>query len=409
MSVLCCRVPNFLVGLATRQHPEWKDRPLALIGAEGHIWAASPEARQSGVFAQMSPRQAQTRCPDVLLRTLDVQQCETEQGALLGTLAQSGLPVEAQSWGAAYVDLHEVVSLRSHGNMPTEQQKRMVKPVCAELGKKVDELFGKTLSPALGWDTSKFTARAAARVVKPGHMRLVTHADETHFLNPLSIQLLPLPWAALQQLTWLGIRTLGQFARLPASAILQRFGPAGRTAQQWAQGRDERPVCANTRSTPEPFSLDFDPFIGEYQTALAAMLAALEAPLAGWAMQLAGCRRLRVDLRFAEGSTRTIDCTFMEPATNGSRLQAVLSHRLQTLQWPAELSTAQLTLLESGELAAKQLTLFEMMDRPSPVPQLAQKLSGRYGPVFYRGQIEDAQHPLAERSASWRSFVSGTL
>ena len=268
MSVLCCRVPNFLVGLAARQHPEWEGRPLALIGAEGHIWAASPEARQSGVYAQMSARQAQTRCPDVLLCTLDAQQSEAEQGALLGTLAQSGLPVEAQTWGTAYVDLQQVVDQRAHGNLSAERLQRTVRPLCAELGKKIQKLFGETLSPALGWDSSKFTSRAAAGFAKPGHMRLVAHAEETSFLNPLSIQLLPLPWAALQQLAWLGIRTLGQFARLPAAAVGQRFGPAGRIAQQWAQGRDQRPVCANTRSTPEPLILEFEPFTGEYQTAL---------------------------------------------------------------------------------------------------------------------------------------------
>jgi len=378
---------------------------LALIGTEGHIWAASPEARQSGVYAQMSARQAQTRCPDVLLYTLDAQHCEAEQGALLGTLAQSGLPVEAQMWGTAYVDLQQVAG----GNLTAERLQRTVRPLCAELGKKIQKLLGETLSPALGWDNSKFTSRAAAGFAKPGHMRLVAHAEETSFLNPLSIQLLPLPGEALQQLAWLGIRTLGQFARLPAAAVGQRFGPAGRIAQQWAQGRDGRPVCANTRGTPEPLNLEFEPFTDEYQTALVAMLAALQAPLDAWAAQLAGCRRLRVDLYFAEGSSRTIDCTFMEPVTNGSRLHAALSHRLQTLQWPAELSAAQLTLLESGELAARQLTLFEMTERPSPVPQLAQKLSGRYGPVFYRGQIEDVKHPLAERCAAWRSFASATL
>jgi nucleotidyltransferase/DNA polymerase involved in DNA repair len=405
MSVLCCRVPNFLVGLATRQNPEWGERPLALLGADGQVWAASPEARQSGVYAQMSARQAQTRCPDVLLRPLDAQQCEAEQGALLGTLAQSGLPVEARTWGTAYVDLQQVAS----GDLPVERLRRTVQPLCAELGKKIQELLGETLWPALGWDSSKFTARAAAGFAKPGHMRLVAHTEEMSVLNPLPIQLLPLPWTALQQLDWLGIRTLGQFARLPAAAVGQRFGPAGRVAQQWAQGRDKRPVCANTRGTPEPLCLEFEPPSGDYLITLATMLAALQAPLDAWAVQLAGCRHLRLDLCFTEGSTRAIDCTFIEPVTNGSRLRATLSHRLQTLNWPAELSAARLTLLESGELTTKQLTLFEMKERPSPVPQLAQKLSGRYGSVFYRGQIDDAQHPLAERRAAWQSFASAVV
>jgi len=170
MSVLSCRVPDFLIGLAQRQEPKWSGLPLALLGADERISAVSPEARQSGVAVQMSARQAQMRCPEVVLTPLNDSACQTEQSAFVGTLAECGLPVEVQTWGAAYVDLREVAGTA-----------RDVQPICAEMGKQIRRLLGAPLSPALGWDTGKFTAHAASSCARPGHMRLVEHSDEERF------------------------------------------------------------------------------------------------------------------------------------------------------------------------------------------------------------------------------------
>lgn len=386
MSVVCCRVPDFLIGLAQRQEPKWMGRPLALLGADERISAISPEARLSGIALQMSARQAQMRCPEVLLSPLDTAACQAEQSAFVGTLAECGLPVEAQTWGVAYVDVHEVASTA-----------QAVQPICAEMGKQVRGLLGDALSPALGWDTGKFTARAASNCARPGHMRLVERSDEERFLNPLSISLLPLPEPALLQLKWLGITTLGQFARLPATAVWQRFGQAGKLAQRWARGRDDRPVSPTAKITPQPVSVDFDPPTALHSPVLEATLSALRPELSLLANQLQGCRRLRLDLRFAEGSTRVIDYAFVEPVSEESRVRATLSHQFQILEWPAELETLGVTLLEIGELVARQLTFFEIDEARSPLCELARKLSGRYGELFFQARLTDERHSLPER------------
>ena len=40
----------------------------------------------------------------------------------------------------------------------------------------------------------------------------------------------------------LGLRTLGQYAALPAAAVGQQFGRAGQLAQRFARGKDDRAV-----------------------------------------------------------------------------------------------------------------------------------------------------------------------
>jgi len=199
------------------------------------------------------------------------------------------------------------------------------------------------------------------------------------------------------QLKWLGIRTLGQFARLPTTAVWQRFGKAGKLAQRWAIGRDDRPVNPTVQAAPLPISIDFDPPTALRNQALEATFAALHPELSRLADRLQGLRHLRLDLRFAEGSARVIDCVFVEPVCDEKRLRATVSHQLQILEWAAELETLRVTLLEIGELVPRQLTLFEIDEARSSLGELARKLSNRYGELFFQARLTDERHALPER------------
>ena len=396
MSTMCCRVPDFLMGLAERSRPDLAGKPVALLGADELVCAVSREARQSGVTLQMEPRQAQMRCPDVRLQPVDLEASQAEHGAFVGKLAECGLPVEAPSWGVAYVDLQAVAT--------TSQT---VQPFCADLGKQARGVLGDGLVPSIGWDTGKFTARAAASYASPAHMRLVDRNNEERFLQPLSIGLLPLSPLALQQLTWLGIRTLGQFAKLPKTAVWQRFGAEGKLAQAWAQGRDDRPVRRTIEEATPPLSIDFDPPTGLHGDVLEAVLSNLRPSLSALARRLEGCRRMRLDLHFEDDTTRKIDHTFVEPVVEESRLRATISHQLQVLNWPAELASVSLSLLECGELMPHQLMLFDLDTERSPLRELAEKLSGRYREIFFRLCMSDERHPLSERRSSLTALAAG--
>ncbi len=396
MSIMCCRVPEFLMGLAERDKPELQGKPVALVGTDELVCAVSSEARQSGVTLQMEPRQARMRCPDVQLHPVDMEASQAQQGAFVGKLAECGLPVEAPSWGVAYVDLHAVATTSL-----------TVQPLCGDLGKQARGVLGEDLVPSIGWDTSKFTARAAASTATPGHMRLVDHTSEEHFLRPLSIALLPLSPLALQQLTWLGIRTLGQFAKLPKTAVWQRFGAEGKLAQAWAQGRDDRPVRRTIEEVSPPLSINFDPPTGLHGDVLEAVLSNLRPSLSALARRLEGCRRLRLDLHFNDDSTRHIDHTFVEPVVEESRLRATISHQLEILNWPGELAFLNLSLLECGELMPHQLMLFDLDTERSALVQLAEKLSGRYREIFFRLSMSDERHPLSERRSTMNLLVAG--
>jgi hypothetical protein len=217
----------------------------------------------------------------------------------------------------------------------------------------------------------------------------------------LPVTLLPLSSPSLQQLDWLGIRTLGRFGRLPGAAVQQRFGPAGRLAQLWAQGRDDRPVRPSVNARPDPIEADIAAPTRSQDVALAAALQALTPHLNAMAARLEGCCRLRAELRFIDGSTRAFTHVFIEPVCAEAFIRAMLAQELQRIAWPAELDALHLLLLDVAELVPQQLTLFPELDTAkgerAPFAGLVSKLTPRYGKVFWRSQVVDEQHPLAER------------
>lgn len=391
MSILFCRIPDFLMALALRRHPALTNAPLGLVGEDERVGAVSLPARESGVRAGMTARQARMRCPDLLLRPLDGREGAAEQQAFLAEMARWELPVEEHGWGAAWLDLHTVA-----GRADT------VQPLAVELGRRVRAAFGDDRAPALGWDSSKFTSRAAASCAAAGAVRMVGKAEESRFLSPLPVSLLPLPDAALQQLHWLGIRTLGQYAALPPAAVWQRWGQVGKLAQRWALGKDTRPVCGNARALPAPILLDIDPPSDRIGQVLADAMQALQTPLRSLAANLSGVRRLRATLHFLPAAVRTLDITFIEPAGQPARVQAALAQHLQSLVWPGEVERLEVGLLDVGELVVGQLPLFDSVlgaegAESALLAELAQRWAGRYGRCFFVGKVADARHPVHER------------
>ncbi len=394
MSVLCCYVPDFLLTL-TSHADELSSAPLALLGPDERVCALSPPARAAGVLPEMRPRQALTRCPDLRLTSCDMGAAQAAHSALLDLLGAWALPVESVNWGAAYLDLR-----------PVARTGAAVQPLAAELGRQIRGELGAALQPALGWDSGKFTARAAAVRVAPGRMRLIDKVQEVAFLAPLPITLLPLPRADCRQLHWLGIRTLGHFAALPPAAVRQRFGRAGVLAQQWAQGRDDRPVSPTLAAPPRTLEVAIDPPSAGLPRVLAALEEALRPVLDELRAQLQGISRLRLELRFLCGATRTLDLAVVRPVEDAARLHALLEERLTALTWPDEMGTAQITVAATAELPVGQLALLpellpaqdaEADETKSPLQPLAAELAGRYGGIFFQTHVADAHHPIAAR------------
>src|SRR5206468_7452661 len=101
----------------------------------------------------------------------------------------------------------------------------------------------ETVAPCrVGVADGPFAAELAAR----GHV-CVPPGESAAFLAPFPVGALEQPELA-DLLVRLGVRTLGDLARLPGPAVLARFGLDGLRAHRLACGLDERPLA--TRVPP---------------------------------------------------------------------------------------------------------------------------------------------------------------
>lgn len=386
MSVLCCRVPNFLYQNACLLDASLQDRPAVLLGPDDTVWGISPEAHAVGLMVGMLPHQVRARCPEAQLHPLDLPAMQAAQHAWIGYLTEWGLPTEPVDWGAAYVDLH-----------PITHDKNEVRGIAGKLGCRMRLALGETLQPALGWDSGKFTARAAALRTRPGHMKLVDAVDEKRFLAPLPIRLLPLAPANLQQLDWLGIHTIGAFAALPEAAVWQRFGKTGKLALRLARGKDERPVRSLQTHTGETLALSWDPPTQLLPPVLAALEKTLQPTLDGLGAALQGCLGLSMRLGFTDGASCMATIRLMQPTTDRQKLFWRIQHELTLINWPDALATLEVTL-EAGELPIQQLSLFSSAgESQKNITELAGMFTARYGSIFFATSLLETGHPIPER------------
>jgi len=103
------------------------------------------------------------------------------------------------------------------------------------------------------------TARSDPGPATPGpHVRIVPQGGTPPFLAPRAVTVLGEPDLA-DLLVRLGIRTLGEFAAIPAAEAGNRFGTHGLLAHRLARGLDPRPLAAGPPPADLSVQIEFDP------------------------------------------------------------------------------------------------------------------------------------------------------
>lgn len=392
MSILYCAVPYFAVALARRDNPDLKEHPLVLVGPEGRVFGVSAEAAACGVGVGLTARAAETRCPEARLLEADLTRCRDEFEVLLQVLERSSSHVEPHGWGAAYVDLGDLI--RKH---------RDAVACCQQVGRAVRRELGQALQPALGWDSGKFTAQTAARRTRPGRLLVVDAPKERTFLRPLPVTLLPLPRDALQRLGFLGLRTLGQYAALPLPAVIVQFGRAGRLAHRCARGEDDRPVIPRRQATRQTMGCELDAPLADRERLLAILRRLLSPALKGLQGDLKACGQVRLRLHFDDGNTQERTRTFLFPTADEDQIVRILGQLLDGMHWQAYTVALGVALEQIQDVVMEQLTLFPAeSERELKLREVQRYLIARFGANrLQRAVVVQPGAPLAEWRVGW--------
>ncbi len=240
---VCC--PDWAVVAAGHR----ASSPVAVIFAN-QVMACSEAARADGVTVGLRRREAQGRCPELVVVDQD----------LPGELRAFEPVVAAVGTFTPAVELARP-GMASFATRGPSRYFGGDRELAVRVAAAVDEVLAPLGAPPcrVGVADGRFAAGLAARVTSAGRAVTVVPPRATAaFLAPVPVGVLDRPELA-DLLTRLGLRSLGDLAALPAATVLARFGADGADAHRLARGLDERPLATRTPPPDLAVTAQLDP------------------------------------------------------------------------------------------------------------------------------------------------------
>lgn len=342
--IACLNIQAFSLRAALRSRPELVRDPVALAplpGTRPLLGACTAAAEEAGVRPGMRLSEALATCPELVLVEQDPAAAEEEWERILRSLEDAGLAVEPVEPGCAYFETRGLERLS--GGLQQVLQRALA-------------AVGPTWEPRVGVAERRFAALAAATVAPPGRALVVDDAETGLFLEPLPLHLLPLSPERREELSELGVKRLGDLARLPAAAVADRMGREGAEALRLVQGEGDARVAARRPPAEIAEALEFPEPLANELTLARAFGALLDRLLAREERGGRMPRRLAVSARLVGGGSWRRTATLREPTAEPERLRQALVPKLGELPAPAvELR------LELGELTESVGTQAELV------------------------------------------------
>jgi protein ImuB len=167
-------------------------------------------------------------------------------------------------------------------------------------GRIIEAVTGGGFACSTGVADGLFAARLAARAAAPGTATVVPPGQAREFLAPYPVSVLDSE-ELTELLPRLGIVTLEDFARLPASQAVNRFGVPGGVAHRLARGLDPRPLAVRAPAADLSVSVAFDPPAELAEPVVFAAKALAEQLHDGLAARGLACVRVQVQVISADG------------------------------------------------------------------------------------------------------------
>jgi protein ImuB len=256
--------------------------PVAVF-AKGMVAACSAAARADGVRQGMRRRDAQARCPHLVVVDADEARDHRTFAPLIARLEEIAPGVQLREPGLCALRVRGPA--RFYGGEAGAAT--ALTGALAELG--VDDVRA-------GVGDGPFTAEQAARTTGAGApLRIVPAGGAAEFLAPLPVTAMGDEEIA-SLFARLGIHTLGQLAALPPSRLVERLGPRGARLHALAAGLDSQPVQPRTPPPELAREVSFEPPLEIADQVAFGIRVASEQFIAGLGAVDLVCTELRVAL-----------------------------------------------------------------------------------------------------------------
>ncbi|HET8599500.1 MAG TPA: DNA polymerase IV [Segeticoccus sp.] len=255
-SILHLDLDAFFTSVEQRDKPSLRGRPVIVggVGGRGVVATASYEARRYGARSAMPTAEARRRCPaGTAFLAGRFEAYRRSSAVVMGLLQELSPLVEQVSIDEAYVDL----AAHADADLGVPALGRLG----AELLDRIREATGG-LTASAGIASSKMLAKIGSDLRKPAGLTVIAPGDELALLHPLPVTRLGgVGPATEQRLRVLGVRTVGDLARIDRADLVSVFGRAhGEGLYRLARAEDDRAVEpereAKSVSAEETFETD---------------------------------------------------------------------------------------------------------------------------------------------------------
>jgi len=317
-TILHADLDAFYASVEQLLNPSLKGVPIAVGG--GVVLAASYEAKAFGVQSGMSGRHARQLCPQLTFVSGHFKEYQRLGDAAIEIIGDFTPAVERISIDEAFADVAGCTHLFGP---PADIARTIRHRVRAELG----------LPISVGVARTKHLAKIASQVAKPDGLVIVDPSSELEFLHDLPVELMwgvgPVTKARLAEV---GVRTIGQLARMPGQSLQGLLGSAaGEKLGALAWNRDPREIKTHrrARSAGAQSALGiqqaqeriFLPVLRHLADRISARLRA---------KSLSG-RTVTVRVRFADLRAVTRSVTFDTPVPTSAALAEIAARLVQAI------------------------------------------------------------------------------
>jgi len=226
----------FYASVEQRDHPEYREKPV-VVGADpkggqgrGVVAACSYEAREYGIHSAMPISFAYKRCPHAVYLRGNMKKYAGISRQIFQILERFTPDIEPISIDEAFLDI-----TGSYNLIGTPEK------TCKKIKAVIQDETG--LVASIGMAPNKMTAKIASDLEKPDGLVFVTREGLFDFLHPLPVSKL---WGVgkktREELTRLGINTIGDLAVREIDDLSKLLGKSGIHVWKLANGIDPRDV-----------------------------------------------------------------------------------------------------------------------------------------------------------------------
>lgn len=362
----CILVPDFPLQALLRAEPELTGN-LAILGPQNRIIHVSKAAKQAGIIPGMLPTQARSIAPDLLVRSVHEAVLQSAHRALLDIGWSFSPRLQDPEIGLVILDL--TGTSRLYPSKPSLGC--AIHAACRRMG------FSARIAFANGPTIAAIAARAISEGEEP--VIIIPSGSEAESLAQLPLTALNPSQELYENLKRLGLRTIGDFAKLDRKQLGIRLGIEAYNLHLLAHGQDKTPF--DPRSKDEVFeeSVFLEYSVERIEPLLFPLNAAVENLAQRLEVRQKALSRLRLTLHLDPEGKKIVEVTPALPTSDQKALLSLLRLRLEEGA-PSPIQGFTLEAIPSNRLHAQTDLFAPPLPEPSQLATLLAQLQALVAP-----------------------------